>query len=44
MRSTSTGRYGLLTADELRSLRQRFGLTQAEMARLLRLGQNTLSR
>jgi putative zinc finger/helix-turn-helix YgiT family protein len=35
---------GLLTADEIRSLRERFGVTQAELARLLRLGQNTLSR
>ena len=34
----------MLTADEIRSLRERFDLTQAEMARLLRLGQNTLSR
>jgi putative zinc finger/helix-turn-helix YgiT family protein len=38
------GKYGLLSADEIRSLRERFGLTQAELARLLRLGQNTLSR
>jgi putative zinc finger/helix-turn-helix YgiT family protein len=38
------GKYGLLTAEEIRSLRERFGLTQAELARLLRLGQNTLSR
>ena len=37
-------RYRLLSADEIRSLRERFGLTQAELARLLRLGQNTLSR
>jgi putative zinc finger/helix-turn-helix YgiT family protein len=37
-------KYGLLTADEIRSLRERFGVTQAELARLLRLGQNTLSR
>jgi len=37
-------KYGLLRADEIRSLRERFGLTQAETARLLRLGQNTLSR
>jgi putative zinc finger/helix-turn-helix YgiT family protein len=37
-------KYGLLTADNIRSLRERFGLTQAELARLLRLGQNTLSR
>jgi putative zinc finger/helix-turn-helix YgiT family protein len=38
------GKYGLLTAEDIRSLRERFGLTQAELARLLRLGQNTLSR
>jgi putative zinc finger/helix-turn-helix YgiT family protein len=37
-------KYRLLSADEIRSLRERFGLTQAELARLLRLGQNTLSR
>jgi putative zinc finger/helix-turn-helix YgiT family protein len=37
-------RYGLLTADDIRSLRERVSLTQAELARLLRLGQNTLSR
>jgi putative zinc finger/helix-turn-helix YgiT family protein len=38
------GKYGLLTAEDIRSLRERFGLTQTELARLLRLGQNTLSR
>jgi putative zinc finger/helix-turn-helix YgiT family protein len=37
-------KYGLLTADEIRSIRERHGLTQAEMARLLRLGGNTISR
>jgi putative zinc finger/helix-turn-helix YgiT family protein len=37
-------KYGLLTAEEIRSLREQFGLTQSELARLLRLGQNTLSR
>jgi putative zinc finger/helix-turn-helix YgiT family protein len=37
-------KYGLLTAEDIRSLRERFCLTQAELARLLRLGQNTLSR
>jgi putative zinc finger/helix-turn-helix YgiT family protein len=37
-------KYGLLTADEIRSIRERHGLTQAEMARLLRLGANTISR
>ena len=36
--------YGLLSADEIRSLRERFGLTQGELARLLRLGANTISR
>jgi HTH-type transcriptional regulator/antitoxin MqsA len=37
-------RHGLLSADEIRGIRERFGLTQAEFARLLRLGANTLSR
>ncbi len=37
-------KYGLLSADEIRSIRERFGLTQAELARLLRLGGNTISR
>lgn len=37
-------KYRLLTADEIRSIRERFGLTQAELARLLRLGANTISR
>ena len=37
-------KYGLLTADEIRSIRERYGLTQAELARLLRLGGNTISR
>lgn len=37
-------KYGLLTADEIRSIRERHGLTQAELARLLRLGGNTISR
>jgi putative zinc finger/helix-turn-helix YgiT family protein len=36
--------YGLLSADEIRSIRERFGLTQGELARLLRLGANTISR
>ena len=34
----------LLSADELRATREHFGLTQAELARLLRLGANTVSR
>ena len=37
-------KYGLLSADEIRSIRERFGLTQASLARLLRLGGNTISR
>lgn len=37
-------KYGLLSADEIRSIRERFALTQAELARLLRLGANTISR
>ena len=38
------GKYRLLAADEIRSLRERLGLTQAALARLLRLGGNTISR
>ena len=34
----------LLSADEIRAIRERYSLTQAELARLLRLGGNTLSR
>lgn len=37
-------KHGLLSAGEIRGLRQRFDLTQAAFARLLRLGANTLSR
>ena len=37
-------RHGLLSADELRAIRRRFDLTQANLARLLRLGANTVSR
>ena len=37
-------RYGLLSLEEMRSIRERFGLTQQMMARLLRLGGNTISR
>jgi putative zinc finger/helix-turn-helix YgiT family protein len=37
-------KYGLLSADELRALREQLGLTQAELARLLHLGANTISR
>lgn len=37
-------RHGLLSADEIRTIRERFDLTQADLARLLRLGANTASR
>lgn len=37
-------RYGLLSGDEIRAIRLRHRLTQAQLARLLRLGANTLSR
>ena len=37
-------KHGLLSADEIRALRERFGLTQGELARLLHLGANTISR
>lgn len=37
-------RHELLSADEIRSIRDRFNLTQADLARLLRLGANTVSR
>ncbi len=37
-------RHGLLSADEIRAIRKRFGLTQGELARLLHLGANTVSR
>lgn len=37
-------KYSLLSADEIRAIRERDGLTQAELAQLLRLGGNTLSR
>src|SRR5688500_5039919 len=33
-------KHGLLSADEIRNLRDSFGLTQAGLARLLRLGGN----
>ncbi len=36
--------HGLLSADEIRAIRERYDLTQAELARLLRLGGNTVSR
>ena len=37
-------KHGLLSADEIRATRERFDLTQADLARLLRLGANTVSR
>jgi putative zinc finger/helix-turn-helix YgiT family protein len=37
-------KYGLLSAEEIRSIRERFDLTQAGLAKLLRLGSNTISR
>jgi len=37
-------KYDLLSADAIRALRERLGLTQAGLARLLRFGNNTISR
>lgn len=37
-------KYSLLSGVEIRAIRERFGLTQAALARLLRLGSNTISR
>jgi putative zinc finger/helix-turn-helix YgiT family protein len=37
-------KHGLLSADQLRAIRERFNFTQADLARLLRLGANTVSR
>jgi putative zinc finger/helix-turn-helix YgiT family protein len=37
-------KHGLLSAGEMRAIRERFKLTQAEFGALLRLGANTLSR
>lgn len=37
-------RHGLLSADQIRAIREHFHLTQAGLARLLRLGANTVSR
>ena len=37
-------KHGLLSAGEMRAIRERFGLTQVEFVALLRLGANTLSR
>jgi HTH-type transcriptional regulator/antitoxin MqsA len=37
-------KHHLLAAAEIRALREHLGLTQADLARLLRLGANTISR
>ena len=37
-------KHGLLSANDIRAIRERFGLTQSELARLLHLGANTISR
>jgi putative zinc finger/helix-turn-helix YgiT family protein len=37
-------KHGLLSANEIRAIRERFNLNQADLARLLRLGANTVSR
>ena len=37
-------KHGLLSADGIRSIRERFGLTQSQLANLLHLGANTISR
>jgi putative zinc finger/helix-turn-helix YgiT family protein len=42
--ATYRKKHGLLSADEIRGIRERFGLTQRELAHLLRLGANTISR
>jgi putative zinc finger/helix-turn-helix YgiT family protein len=42
--ATYRRKHGLLSAGEMRAIRERFKLTQAEFGTLLRLGANTLSR
>ena len=37
-------KHGLLSADEIRAIRERFKLTQAGLTHLLHLGSNTISR
>jgi putative zinc finger/helix-turn-helix YgiT family protein len=37
-------KHGLLSADEIRAIREHFNLTQAALTRLLHLGANTISR
>jgi putative zinc finger/helix-turn-helix YgiT family protein len=48
LQEDAIGRYrkqhGLLSADEIRAIRDRFELTQVELAGLLHLGANTVSR
>ena len=36
--------FGLLSGDQIRAIRERHALTQVELAGLLRLGPNTISR
>jgi putative zinc finger/helix-turn-helix YgiT family protein len=42
--ATYRKKHGLLSAADIRAIRERFALTQGELAKLLHLGQNTLSR
>ncbi len=37
-------KHGLLSADQIRAIRSQFELTQSDLAKLLRLGANTVSR
>ena len=37
-------KHGLLSAGDIRAIRERFELTQGDLAKLLHLGQNTVSR
>ena len=37
-------KHGLLSAEEIRAIREQFNLNQADLARLLRLGANSISR
>jgi putative zinc finger/helix-turn-helix YgiT family protein len=42
--ATYRKKHGLLSASDIQALRGRFGLTQSDLASLLHLGQNTVSR
>jgi putative zinc finger/helix-turn-helix YgiT family protein len=42
--ATYRERHDLLAPAEIRAIREKYGLTQAQLAKLLRLGANTLSR